>query len=658
MSSTRQHNNINHNLQPQPFQLNKPPLPEWNNIDTLNNNPFIQSHNTRQLSIPNNISYRNDSTLNSSDDDINSTINSPMPSYSGMSSITHTPNTSSQLHTITSGKRLRGKSMADESLIDDSPELSGITGNTQNNGPYNSLKLRRKLRKNTREKQRRTELNDQFDVLTELLHLNSGHGKVEKYTVLSEAIQVIEKLNHELMQLKNERYEIKKELSKLTSVLQSNATPTNQHDIQQLQSIQQRFFPVTPPNNEHLSRNTSQSTSPHTVHSNNSQHTMYSYPHQPPQDTYQSSLYQQQSHIPLQINTAIPDSFATMSVSTPPRNTTPTQQSVPIEPNSPAYTYNSAPAAVSPNHTQSQRTSHHSALYQTTSHQSTMPTHHRTLSRSSSGTTYTTLTQPTQQQPQLNTSTQSQYPPLPAVNSISFPQYNRPASVQTPPLDNTVSNNTNKSTIPQQSYQSQFSPSQLSIISPTSHSRTFNFTQPTIGTSGNNANNSSTTQQSAPQQPVFQYSRHRRGTGSFGSGFAFGSGSFNFNFTNNNNNNSFMPPVISNTPLIDSLPTLDELTPIVEQENNTLTNTNNIDMIHSSTNHNPKQSPVPQHQRRPSFNNYSHNRNLSVGLYGTNNSAHQRMPSLNTMMSDSLQSPTFNAQTPIIQPAIQKEDIL
>ena len=75
--------------------------------------------------------------------------------------------------------------------------------------PTSNLKIKRKIRKNTREKQRRSELNDKFDSLQELLQLGGGQTKVEKYSVLSEAIQVIEMLRKENEELRNERKELR-----------------------------------------------------------------------------------------------------------------------------------------------------------------------------------------------------------------------------------------------------------------------------------------------------------------------------------------------------------------------------------------------------------------------------------------------------------------
>lgn len=72
-------------------------------------------------------------------------------------------------------------------------------------GPYNGTdndKHRRKLRKNEREKQRRSELNSKFDRLSGLLGRNS---KAEKFTILQEAIRLIGSLRQENAELKQEK---------------------------------------------------------------------------------------------------------------------------------------------------------------------------------------------------------------------------------------------------------------------------------------------------------------------------------------------------------------------------------------------------------------------------------------------------------------------
>lgn len=80
------------------------------------------------------------------------------------------------------------------------------------------IKMKRKLRKNTREKQRRSELNDKFDELATVLHL--GKSKAEKLNILSEAIHLIQQLQIENNDLKMEKQELRMELAKLTFCLQ------------------------------------------------------------------------------------------------------------------------------------------------------------------------------------------------------------------------------------------------------------------------------------------------------------------------------------------------------------------------------------------------------------------------------------------------------
>ena len=105
--------------------------------------------------------------------------------------------------------------------------------------PTSQLKIKRKIRKNTREKQRRSELNDKFDSLQELLQLGGGQTKVEKYSVLSEAIQVIEMLRKENEELRSERKELRVELRKITSVLE-HAFPAQPELAKEFTS---KFFP-------------------------------------------------------------------------------------------------------------------------------------------------------------------------------------------------------------------------------------------------------------------------------------------------------------------------------------------------------------------------------------------------------------------------------
>ena len=131
-----------------------------------------------------------------------SSIHSPMPyPHPGHPhSLTHTPSTLSSASST--------------------PSSSLQQQQSHHGPPTSNLKIKRKIRKNTREKQRRSELNDKFDSLQELLQLGGGQTKVEKYSVLSEAIQVIEMLRKENEELRSERKELRVELRKITGVLE------------------------------------------------------------------------------------------------------------------------------------------------------------------------------------------------------------------------------------------------------------------------------------------------------------------------------------------------------------------------------------------------------------------------------------------------------
>jgi len=81
------------------------------------------------------------------------------------------------------------------------------------------VKLKRRLRKNTREKQRRLELNDKFDALNDLLPAG-GKSKTEKYHILSEAIQLIGDLQQENEDLRQEKVGLVNELNQLSIYMQ------------------------------------------------------------------------------------------------------------------------------------------------------------------------------------------------------------------------------------------------------------------------------------------------------------------------------------------------------------------------------------------------------------------------------------------------------
>jgi hypothetical protein len=75
------------------------------------------------------------------------------------------------------------------------------------------------LRKNSREKQRRQEINDKFEHLSQLLNLGRK-SKAEKFTVLAEAISVIVTLRRENEELRGQR-DVRSGLSRMTNCLQS-----------------------------------------------------------------------------------------------------------------------------------------------------------------------------------------------------------------------------------------------------------------------------------------------------------------------------------------------------------------------------------------------------------------------------------------------------
>ena len=101
--------------------------------------------------------------------------------------------------------------------------------------PYTSgampLKTKRKMRKNNREKQRRSELNDKFDELSELLRLGAGSStnKVEKHSILTEAVIVIQALRKENYDGRQEKAELRTEIQRLTQMLAQYATAAATH---------------------------------------------------------------------------------------------------------------------------------------------------------------------------------------------------------------------------------------------------------------------------------------------------------------------------------------------------------------------------------------------------------------------------------------------
>ncbi|XXQ31633.1 BHLH domain-containing protein [Plasmodiophora brassicae] len=83
---------------------------------------------------------------------------------------------------------------------------------------------RRKIRKNDREKRRRQELNEKFDVLMDMLNMNSD--KAEKFVVLTEAINQIQTLRIENNSIQREKLKLRTQLQHLVSQYQQ-AYPGN-----------------------------------------------------------------------------------------------------------------------------------------------------------------------------------------------------------------------------------------------------------------------------------------------------------------------------------------------------------------------------------------------------------------------------------------------
>eukprot|EP00808_Paulinella_micropora_P007548 g71664.t1 len=114
------------------------------------------------------------------------------------------------------GKKALGRSQSKGQRERASPYQGGSVGTSTQGG---GLKMQRKLRKNTREKQRRLQLNDKFEQLCKLLHLGRK-SKAEKFTILSEAINHLVALREENSQLKQERQELQAQMQRLSQTLQ------------------------------------------------------------------------------------------------------------------------------------------------------------------------------------------------------------------------------------------------------------------------------------------------------------------------------------------------------------------------------------------------------------------------------------------------------
>jgi len=91
------------------------------------------------------------------------------------------------------------------------------------------MKIKRRIRKNTREKQRRLELNDKFDALNDLLP-SSGKSKTEKYQILTEAIKLIGDLQQENEDLRQEKLGLVTELNNLSIYMRDTSAEGEQPD--------------------------------------------------------------------------------------------------------------------------------------------------------------------------------------------------------------------------------------------------------------------------------------------------------------------------------------------------------------------------------------------------------------------------------------------
>uniref|UniRef100_A0A7S2TZ38 BHLH domain-containing protein n=1 Tax=Lotharella oceanica TaxID=641309 RepID=A0A7S2TZ38_9EUKA len=102
-----------------------------------------------------------------------------------------------------------------------------------------TLKARqRKQRKNDREKKRRLEIAEKFERLAGLLGIQDRAMRGDKYTLLDQALTLINSLRERNSELKNEKSELRRELVNLTKCLQ-NAFPSEA-------AQQQPHFSTTP----------------------------------------------------------------------------------------------------------------------------------------------------------------------------------------------------------------------------------------------------------------------------------------------------------------------------------------------------------------------------------------------------------------------------
>lgn len=99
------------------------------------------------------------------------------------------------------------------------------------------LGSKRKIRKNNREKRRRLELNDKFEVLTDMLNMSCAKGEsrrhcmtqpgsmlrsylAEKFVILSEAISLIQSLRMENNSMQHDTIKLREQLQDMTVLLQ------------------------------------------------------------------------------------------------------------------------------------------------------------------------------------------------------------------------------------------------------------------------------------------------------------------------------------------------------------------------------------------------------------------------------------------------------
>eukprot|EP00465_Bigelowiella_longifila_P006083 CAMPEP_0185273900 /NCGR_PEP_ID=MMETSP1359-20130426/50580_1 /TAXON_ID=552665 /ORGANISM="Bigelowiella longifila, Strain CCMP242" /LENGTH=291 /DNA_ID=CAMNT_0027866683 /DNA_START=91 /DNA_END=966 /DNA_ORIENTATION=- len=96
---------------------------------------------------------------------------------------------------------------------------ASTTSSSERHSP-NTLKARRKQRKNDREKQRRLEINAKIEQLAQRLGMTCEKARSEKYNVLAEAHSVINALRLRNKELRGEKSELRTELMNLTRALQ------------------------------------------------------------------------------------------------------------------------------------------------------------------------------------------------------------------------------------------------------------------------------------------------------------------------------------------------------------------------------------------------------------------------------------------------------